>query len=108
MLGQKASDKRIQEFSRFPAVNRDLTVKISEEKPFALVENAILEVLKSQTSLVFHLTATSIYQAEGSDTKNLSFHLNFASTEKTLLSEEISAIMNSINQSLEKIGGEII
>ena len=108
LLGQKAADKRIKEFSRFPAVNRDLTVKISEEKPFALVENTILEVLKSQTSLVFHLTATSIYQAEGSDTKNLSFHLNFASTEKTLLSEEISAIMNSINQSLEKIGGEII
>lgn len=108
LLGQKAVDKRIKEFSRFPAVNRDLTVKISEEKPFALVENAILEVLKNQTSLVFHLTATSIYQAEGADTKNLSFHLNFASTEKTLLSEEISAIMNSINQSLEKIGGEII
>ena len=108
LLGQKAADKRIKEFSRFPAVNRDLTVKISEEKPFALVENAIFEVLKSQPSLVFHLTATSIYQAEGADTKNLSFHLNFASTEKTLLSEEISAIMNSINQSLEKIGGEII
>ena len=108
ILGQKSSDKRIKEFSRFPAVNRDLTVKISEETPFALVENAILEVLKNQTSLVFHLTATSIYQAEGADTKNLSFHLNFASTEKTLLSEEISAIMNSINQSLEKIGGEII
>ena len=108
LLGQKAADKRIKEFSRFPAVNRDLTVKISEEKPFALVENAIFEVLKSQPSLVFHLTATSIYQVEGADTKNLSFHLNFASTEKTLLSEEISAIMNSINQSLEKIGGEII
>ena len=108
LLGQKVSDKRIKEFSRFPAVNRDLTVKISEETPFALVENAILEVLKGQTSLVFHLTATSIYQAEGADTKNLSFHLNFASTEKTLLSEEISAIMNSINQSLEKIGREII
>ena len=108
LLGQKSSDKRIKEFSRFPAVNRDLTVKISEEKPFALVEKAILEVLKIQPSLIFHLTATSIYQAEGADTKNLSFHLNFASTEKTLLSEEISAIMNSINQSLEKIGGEII
>ena len=108
LLGQKSSDKRIKEFSRFPAVNRDLTVKISEEKPFALVENAILEVLKAQPSLICHLTATSIYQAEGSDTKNLSFHLNFASTEKTLLSEEISAIMNSISKSLEKIGGEII
>ena len=108
LLGQKAADKRIKEFSRFPAVNRDLTVKISEEKPFALVENAILEVLKAQPSLICHLTATSIYQAEGSDTKNLSFHLNFASTEKTLLSEEISAIMNSISKSLEKIGGEII
>ena len=108
LLSQKATDKRIKEFSRFPAVNRDLTVKISEEKPFALVENAIFEVLKIQPSLIFHLTATSIYQAEGADTKNLSFHLNFASTEKTLLSEEISAIMNSINQSLEKIGGEII
>ena len=108
LLGQKASDKRIKESSRFPAVNRDLTVKISEEKSFALVENAILEVLKIQSSLIFHLTATSIYQAEGANTKNLSFHLNFASTEKTLLSEEISAIMNSINQSLEKIGGEII
>ena len=108
ILGQKSSDKRIKEFSRFPAVNRDLTVKISEEKPFALVENAILEVLKAKPSLIFHLTATSIYQAEGADTKNLSFHLNFASTEKTLLSEEISAIMDSINQSLEKIGGEII
>ena len=108
LLGQKASDKRIKEFSRFPAVNRDLTVKISEDKTFASVENAILEVLKHQSSLIFHLTATSIYQAEGADTKNLSFHLNFASTEKTLLSEEISAIMNSISKSLEKIGGEII
>ena len=108
LLGQKASDKRIKKFSRFPAVNRDLTVKIAGDKTFALVENAILEVLKRQSSLIFHLTATSIYQAEGSDTKNLSFHLNFASTEKTLLSEEISAIMNSISKSLEKIGGEII
>ncbi|MBQ9403155.1 phenylalanine--tRNA ligase subunit beta [Candidatus Saccharibacteria bacterium] len=86
------------EISRFPSVERDLTVKVSADLPYADLIEPILSVFKAK-NLIIKLDPTSIYQSDKS-TKNISFHLRFASSDKTLGNSEISDIMEEISKSV--------
>ena len=96
-------------FSRFPAVYRDVTVQIDEDTPYQIVYGAINQTLE-KTGLIYELTPVSIYEPKENlkKTKNLSFRLILNSEEKTLNSEEISAIMGEIERGIKKISGVII
>ncbi len=94
--------------SRFPSVQRDITLKVAEELAFASVTEPISRVFK-ENGLMLELAPTSIYQKEGTKTKNLSFHLRFMSDKKTLASSEISDIMEQVEKSVkEAVGAEIV
>ncbi len=88
--GVNTKDFRI---SDYPSVSRDLTLTVSADAEYAKIESAIREILGD---FIYSLRPTSIYQAEGSETKNLSFHLEFASPDKTLTKEEIQGIMKKL------------
>jgi phenylalanyl-tRNA synthetase beta chain len=88
--GANSKDFRI---SDYPSVSRDLTLTVATEKPHAQVEAAIHQIL---ADYIHKVQATSIYQAEGGATKNLSFHLEFASPDKTLTKDEIRGIMKQL------------
>ena len=95
--------------SKFPSVERDVTIKIAADVPFSSAEKAI-EAVFEEVDLDVTVTPVSLYQAEG-DTKsrNLSFHLEFKSAKKTLESAEISAIMDKVSENVKKaVGAEII
>ena len=97
-------------FSRFPATSRDLTIKISQDTPYQNVYNAINGALEA-TGLIYKIEPVSIYEPKENleKTKNLSFHLQMTSTEKTLSGEEISAIMDEVESKTTKaVGGVII
>ena len=97
-------------FSRFPSVNRDLTIKLSEATPYQDVYDALENALKA-TDLIYKITPVSIYEPQENPekTKNLSFHLVISSEDKTLNGTEISDIMNEITSKITKtVGGEII
>ncbi len=95
-------------FSRFPAVERDLTLKVDEKLDFSSVLDPILRIFK-ENDLIIELTPASIYKKKGRVTKNLTFHLRFMSSEKTLESSEISDIMEQVQKSVkEAVGAEIV
>ena len=94
--------------SKFPYVERDLTVKVGEEFEYGLLEAKITEVFEMMDKIIFEVVPVSIYQGEDKTSKNVSFHLSFANTEKTLEAEEISAIMNRIEQKMSELGAEIV
>lgn len=85
-------------FSQFPSVARDLTLTLPIDSPAGKIEAQIRDAL-AKRSLIYRVECTSIYQAASAKTKNVSFHLSFARTDKTLEKAEIQAIM----ETLEKI-----
>ncbi|MBQ2638533.1 phenylalanine--tRNA ligase subunit beta [Candidatus Saccharibacteria bacterium] len=90
--------------SKFPFVERDLTLKVKAEMEYGALEKAILEALGKEEKLVYKLAPVSIYQGIDKSSKNISFHISFSNTEKTLESSEISDIMKSIEKKTSGLG----
>lgn len=98
-----------KKISRFPSVSRDLTIKAEKTLAYATLQSVISSSLAEKSHFVFDLIPASIYCSDkNTSTKNFSFHLSFASTIKTLEPEEISNIMNEIEQNILKLGTKII
>lgn len=94
--------------SKFPSVERDLTLKVAENLPFGRVQAAIDHALQT-SDLIYQITPLSIYQAQADDaTKNLSFHLKFSSPTATLSTAEITAIMEQISVEVAQVGATIV
>lgn len=96
------------QLSKFPAVERDLTLKVAVDMPFGRIAEVLHQCLDAQ-KLYFTVAPVSIYQATPeSETKNLSFHLKFSSPDHTLNSAEISAIMDTIAREVVPVGATIV
>lgn len=94
--------------SKFPFVERDLTLKVASDAAFGRFDEKICGVLEGE-ELIYAVEPASIYQASPNDsTKNISFHLKFSSRDKTLGQAEISDIMERITTEVAKIGAEVI
>lgn len=94
--------------SKFPFVERDLTLKVASDAAFGRFDEKICGVLAGE-ELVYTVSPASIYQASPDDpTKNISFHLRFSNHTKTLDQAEISDIMEKITVEVAKIGAEVI
>jgi len=84
-------------FSQYPSVSRDLTLTLPLERCAGDIESLIRETL-TKRHLVNRVECTSIYQPQDAKTKNISFHLSFARTDKTLEKAEIQAIMKTLEK----------
>lgn len=94
--------------SRFPFVERDLTLKVNRDAIYGRFYNA-LDTCLATRGLVFETRPGLIYEPNpDSPTKNISFHLKFSSPEKTLEQSEISDIINSITAAVVELGAEIV
>lgn len=94
--------------SKFPFVERDLTLKVKTELNYGELEGKIREVLNTTESIVYKLEPVSIYQGEDRAYKNISFHLSFSNIEKTLDQNEISGIIKSIEEQTAELGAETV
>lgn len=95
--------------SKYPAVERDLTLRVSTDAPFGRFYERINQVMQAEPEIIFKLEPLSIYQAEAdSTTKNLSFRLKFSDLRKTLAPDEISGIMGKIIKEIRLAGAEVI
>ena len=94
--------------SKFPFVERDLTLKVVADKKYAELEEAILSVFEGQENFVYDVAPVSIYQGDDKSSKNISFHISFSSTEKTLEANEISDIMEKVEKKVSEIGAETV
>lgn len=93
------------QISKFPFVERDLTLKVSATAQFGRFDQAILATLDAE-HLITEVTPISVYQADPA-TKNISFHLRFSSPEQTLDQDQISAIMKKVTVAVIGLGAEI-
>ena len=118
---------KAKSLSRFPSVERDLTLKVSSDLPFSKVIDPIISVFKAN-DLNIEMEPVSIYQPPAAHakseqnkksisdhtdsapaTKNLSFHLCFNSQKKTLDNNEISAIIDEVSKSVKQaVGAEVV
>jgi len=80
--------------SQFPTVSRDITLVSSAN--YQSIYDKIVSVLAKQ-NLIFVVTPLSIYQKHQTSC-NYTFHLEFAHPDKTLTSDEISGIMQQLEQ----------
>lgn len=95
-------------FSKFPYVERDVTLQVATSTEFGRVAKVLDDCLAKQ-DLYYMVSPVSIYQAtEDAETKNLSFHLKFSDPAKTLNSEEISAIMENITTTVASVGAAVV
>ena len=81
--------------SQYPAVSRDVTLTVPLATDYASLESQIRAIFTGK-SYIYKLRCTSIYRPDGADTKNVSFHLDFANLHKTLEKSEINAIMTRV------------
>lgn len=93
--------------SKFPFVERDITVKIKTGEMYIKVEEALNDAFVG-TGLVYKISPVSIYQGEDKTTKNVSFHISFSSPEKTLEANEIDDIMKEVEKNCSEIQAEIV
>lgn len=94
--------------SKFPSVERDLTLKVSADAQFGRIHTLLDQVLASE-NLIFETLPVSIYQsAPDSPAKNLSFHLKFSSPEKTLDQSDIAVIMDKIAVEAASLGAQVV
>lgn len=86
--------------SRYPSVERDISLQVDVDRGFAEVEQAVLSALAA-VGLAVTVVPVGIYQADGSDTKNVTFRLTFSSSEKTLTGDEITKVLDGVAQRLK-------
>lgn len=107
VISQKPTIHVDIQISKFPSVERDLTLKVAADMPFGRIDNAIRSAFDGE-NLIYTVTPVSIYQPEAGQSKNFSFHLKFASPDNTLDATQITTIMDKITASTIKIGAELV
>lgn len=83
--------------SQYPSVGRDITLSVKAGVPYEKVAGQIEKLLNDQ-KLVYTVTPTVIYQNFAKEDLKMTFHLEFASLEKTLENKEISNIMAKLEK----------
>lgn len=102
LLLQLASTKKItyKEVSRFPSVQRDLSIIVDHKVTYENVENAVrkVKIPTLQNAQLF-----DIFESEklGNERKSMSISFIFSDEEKTLTDKEIDEMMSSLTGSFE-------
>lgn len=108
ILNKEKSGAKKLKVNKFPFVYRDITAKVKTEVSFADLYSAVESVLE-KNNLICEIKPLSIYQPENDQTfKHVSFHIAFSNVEKTLQSDDISAIMEQIDKNLQTLGAEVV
>ena len=99
-------NKKYNEVSKFPSVERDLSLVIKKEFKVDEIKKIITE---NSGKLLKHLDLYDIY--EGSQLpdgfKSVTYNLLFSSLDHTLVDDEVDSIINKIISKLNEIGVEI-
>jgi phenylalanyl-tRNA synthetase beta chain len=96
-----------REISKFPEVRRDLSLIINKEVTYAELESLVLE---KTNNLIKKINVFDIYEHEslGKNKKSYSLSFTLQSDEKTLIDEEIDAVVNKLINLFESKLGAVI
>jgi phenylalanyl-tRNA synthetase beta chain len=93
--------------SKYPAVNRDLSIIVNKTLPFEAVEKA---TTAAKVNKLTSISLFDIFESEkiGVGKKSLAISFTFLDEEKTMTDKEIDSMMNKIIGAYEKeLGAEI-
>ncbi|MEN8131447.1 MAG: phenylalanine--tRNA ligase subunit beta, partial [Pseudomonadota bacterium] len=96
-----------EEISRFPSIRRDLAIVVDEAVQARTVEN---EVREAAGELLREVVIFDVYQGPGveSGRKSIAFGLILQDSSRTLVDEDIEAVMGNVTKRLgEKIGATL-
>jgi len=97
-----------QPLSRFPGVERDICFQVASSVPYAHVSEAAHSVL-STSGLITTIEPLDIYQAEASETKNITIRIRYTSYEKTMTNEDAAAVLADVTVAvIEATDGKVI
>lgn len=81
--------------SRYPGTERDICFQVSNAISYGKIMTAADTALKA-TDLISSISPLDLYQAEGSDTKNITIRIQLASYEKTMTAEEVNTVIDAV------------
>lgn len=94
--------------SRYPSVERDMSIKVAANVPYAAVIGAVETALES-ADVETRIEPVAMYAPESSETKNITVRITCTSHYKTLTSEEVSQLVSSVEAHIgEVVKGEVI
>lgn len=95
LVEKSQSNFKYQPLAKYPAINQDLTIEVPIEVNFSDVERNLTLKLK-ESGLNFKLTPVSIYQAEGSEARNITFNVWLNHPDRTLEAKEVTSLMENV------------
>jgi phenylalanyl-tRNA synthetase beta chain len=97
----------VKGISKYPAVQRDLSLVLSKQSKYEEVENAVKKIKLNKLQ---HINLFDIFESEklGAGKKSMAVSFTFLDEEKTLTDKEIDGWMNKIIAAMEtELGAEI-
>jgi phenylalanyl-tRNA synthetase beta chain len=95
------NEPHYKSLSRYPGTERDVCFQVSNEVAYESIVSKATEAL-DHTELIASVLPVDIYQAEASDTKNITIRIQLASYDKTMTSEEVNEIVDTVISSVIK------
>lgn len=95
------------EISKFPAVERDLSIVVDKNLPFAKIEET---VKKAKAGKLIDMELFDIFESEklGANKKSMAINFRFQDNEKTMTDKDIDNNIGKIRQILEtELGAEV-
>ncbi len=99
LVEKSQSNFKYQPLAKYPAINQDLTIEVPAGVNFSDVERNLTLKLK-EGGLNFKLTPVSIYQAGGSESRNITFNVWLNHPDRTLEAKEVTSLMENVLQAL--------
>lgn len=104
----EAAPHSYRPLSRYPSSERDICFQVSSHTLYADLERAVQEALSHEDS-EFTIVPIDIYRQEGSDTKNITFHIRVTPHGKTLSGDDVTAIVTKmIEMVTSKVGAIVV
>lgn len=85
--------------SKYPSTHQDITLKVDAKAEFVDVEQSIsntLNLISDKKNYNYEVLPIGIFQKPKSDTKNLTFRLSLSHPERTLVTDEVNAVLETI------------
>ena len=101
LLQKKTGKMTFKEISKFPVVNKDLSVVVDKNVSATDLEN---EIKRAGGKLFLGSKIFDVYADEkiGENKKSIAVSLSFGAMDRTLTDEEVNELLNKIIERLEK------
>lgn len=93
--------------SRYPSAERDICFQVAAATPYQQIVDAAWAVLDTAL-LETEISPLDIYQANGSETKNVTIRLRLTSHERTLAGDEVAAVVEKVSTSVTAATGATV